>query len=119
MSRADVPTQADGDVTGANPQIRVWHKQAQAQEQAKLRRRGFLVRFLLTMAAVFGALVAVLAVRGGSVAAGGAVIDGWLYAGGRLVGISTPRQAAAKLKAPHQSDQAGPERSSPPHVRGQ
>lgn len=109
MSRADEPTKADGDVTGANPQIRVWHKQAQAQEQAKLRRRGSVVRFLLTLAAVFGALVAVLAVRGGSVAAGGAVIDGWLYAGGRLIGVS----------APHQSDQAEPERTSAPHVRGQ
>jgi len=109
MSRADEPTKADSDVTGENPQVHVWHKHAQAHEQARLRRRGSVVRFMLTLAAVFGALVAVLAVRGGSVAAGGAVIDGWLYAGGRLIGVSAPRQ----------SDQAEPERSSAPHVRGQ
>ena len=75
--------------------------------RSKKRRSGGgapLVGFLVTLLALFGALTAVMAIKERSVAAGGAVIDGWMIAG-----WNTALQAVGKAPAAAEvaADKAG------------
>jgi hypothetical protein len=55
---------------------------------------GPFIGFLVTLLALFGALTGVMAVKERSVAAGGAVIDGWIS-----TGVQTVMKAAGKAPA--------------------
>ena len=63
----------------------------------KRRRGNPLISFLVTLLALFGVLTAVLGVKEGSLAEGGALMDGWIARA-----VSTVRGEAPKV-----ADQAG------------
>lgn len=64
---------------------------------ARKRHRGSanpIIALLVTLLAVFGALVAVLAVKERSIAEGGAIVDGWIAKGVAMVREQAPQAAA-------------------------
>lgn len=69
-----------------------------ARRASGRRRRGPglgpLVGFIATLLALFGALTGVMAIKERSIAAGGAVIDGWI-----AEGVAFVRQAAGQAPA--------------------